>query len=209
MASWEERREGPYDWRVEGPLAYWYHVESQGYGWDNAPIPPKTTILRWIQYDSEAFALYWPTWYAWALSGDWDRLSTAEVMGQVSVNPPRVSGFTPPPPSPPPAPSNNLTSDLKMSLQDSSYATPIDGGNDIPAWLKVIDSAARSAADIVGGFQRARSVQDQQAAAFSGNENHPLAQGKSANGWPTSAIFWGGLILTGLIIWLIISARVK
>lgn len=202
MQNWTFKADGPYDWRTEGPLAYGYDAEAKGFTWDNAPLPPQRTLQRWLENDAEAFAIYWPKWYALAISGAWDQLYPAETMSQVSLNPPRVSGYTPS--------QADQTNVLKMADFNDNYSTPIDGDNDIPQWLKVIDRAARSVSDIVGGFTRAKTIEDRQAQAFSGNENHPLARGGQA---PTNltqnAIFWGVLLLTGLVVALILNARLK
>lgn len=213
--AWQPRSDGPYDWRTEGPLAYWYHVESLGYTWDTAPLPAQITLERWLRFDPYAFQIYWPRWYELAESGQWDLLYPApaptsppeedEVVVGPILGPPLPPVYAPTPP--PDSPSNPF---IARTMSADNYTSPVDGSNELPAWLRTLNQVAQSAAT-VAGLWTAKERQTQQAVALEGDSRHPLANNPRARQvgttWTEQALYWLGLAVTAGLVWFIITKR--
>lgn len=221
MAHWQFIGDGNYNGRVEGPIAYFFHVAYDlGLPTADAPLPPQRTLDRWLRFDADSFAIYWPAWYEIASRGEWDRLypppEPGEQITPVFVGPPLkpVYGVTPEPKPPSRMPDQFSLDDLELAQERAlrrvtgreanPLASPVDGGDDMPSWLKTIDQVSRVAAQglSIFGLTKAQDKQERQAREVNGADQRP----SPSPGFGAATI--GGLSLTtiaiiALIVWLL------
>jgi hypothetical protein len=208
--TWQPKSDGPYDFRTEGPLAYYYHVEPLGYSWDTAPLPPKYVLERWLRFDPFGFQTYWPRWYELAEAGRWDELYPAPPPTpppEVVVGPILAPALKPVyAPTPPPVSASNQSTVPTMAAD--AYNTPVDGGTDLPPWLKALLDTGERVYATVAGLESAKAKAKQEAVAFEGRDDAPVAQrpqGFSAR--TQQLLLLAGVAISGFAIWAIISRR--
>lgn len=208
--TWQPRADGPYDWRTEGPLAYYYHVEPQGYTWDTAPLPPEHTLRRWLRFDPYAFQIYWPRWYELASEGQWDALYPLAPESPPTPQPnvvlgPVLGAPLKPVYAPRATPSNPST---VLTMAADAYTSPVDGANDLPDWMRALDTGMRWYSTIVG-LETAKRKQQDQAAALEGADQHPVADARSVSDkWQQIALV-AGVAAAAAVIWVVFGKVLK
>lgn len=200
--TWNPKADGPYDWRTEGPLAYWYHVEALGYTWDNAPLPPDYVLRRWLNFDPYGFQIYWPRWYELAEAGRWDELYPPPP--ESPPTPPRevvVGPVLGPPLKPVYAPVSPSNPSTVPTMAADAYSSPVDGGVDLPPWLKTLLDTGERIYGTIAGLENAKTKQAQEAAAFEGRDDHPVTQGVSERTQLIALV--AGVAVAAVAIWAI------